>query len=109
MQRALLVAAMCAALHAAAAAAPTSQAPTPSQAGVMHAAMVVGGSPAPATVAVSARSESTGAMKAGLDGAAAAAKSDAQAHDRPTTAAMLLAALGLMTGIALRRWGTGQQ
>ncbi|WP_427913217.1 hypothetical protein ACPWT1_21785 [Ramlibacter sp. MMS24-I3-19] len=28
---------------------------------------------------------------------------------RPTTAAMLLAALALMTGIALRRWGAGQQ
>lgn len=27
----------------------------------------------------------------------------------PTTAAMLLAALALMTGIALRRWGAGQQ
>jgi len=28
---------------------------------------------------------------------------------RPTTPAMLLAALALMTGIALRRWGAGQQ
>ena len=28
---------------------------------------------------------------------------------QPTTPAMLLAALALMTGIALRRWGAGQQ
>ncbi|MGZ5887541.1 MAG: hypothetical protein ACXWKI_11415 [Ramlibacter sp.] len=32
-----------------------------------------------------------------------------QHEHRPTTAAMLLAALALMTGIALRRWGAGQQ
>ena len=36
-------------------------------------------------------------------------EADEEENQRPTTGAMLLAALLLMTGIALRRWGAGQQ
>ena len=47
-------------------------------------------------------------VKASLQEPAAADNQTTHEH-RPTTAAMLLAAVVLMTGIALRRWGAGQQ
>lgn len=47
-------------------------------------------------------------VKASLKADEAKDTDDGDGH-RPTTGAMLLAALVLMTGIALRRWGADQQ
>ena len=49
-------------------------------------------------------------LASSLQPAAAPAQASAGAEEhQPTTPAMLLAALALMTGIALRRWGSGQR
>lgn len=97
--------ALCAGLHAAAAPQPLGQAASamasPAQ-GVLHAQLVT---PADGVPSVQRR---TDAVKASLQPRGAAQADDAQEH-HPTTAAMLLAALALMTGIAVRRWGAGQQ
>lgn len=97
---------MCAGLHAAAAPQSMPHAgaamAAPAQ-GVLHAQLVT-----PGDVMPSAQRRGEVAVKTGMQSADAAPADESQEH-RPTTAAMLLAALALMTGIALRRWGAGQQ
>jgi hypothetical protein len=91
--------ALCAVLQAAAAVQPARQvvpaaAGKPVQ-GVLHAQL------ATSTGLVGQRSDA-GSVRSSLQA------TPAEEH-RPTTAAMLLAAVVLMTGIALRRWGVGEQ
>lgn len=108
--RALLTAiALCAGLQAGAApqAAPhTTPAMTMPGQGELHAQLVSSRDGAPA----SPRRGETVAVATTLQPAAAQAPTPDSSDERhPTTPAMLLAALALMTGIALRRWGAGQQ
>jgi len=108
--RALLTAiALCAGLQAGAT---PQQAPhtvpvrTTAGQGELHAQLVSSPDGAPASPR---RTESV-VVASNLQPAAAQAQaSTGTGEHRPTTAAMLLAALALMTGIALRRWGAGQQ
>ena len=75
--------------------------------GELHAQLVTSRDGPP----VSQRREQAVVVATSLQPATAApAPASGSADDhQPTTPAMLLAALALMTGIALRRWGAGQQ
>jgi hypothetical protein len=101
--------ALCAVLQAGAAAQPARQAAPAAAAGkpaegVLQAKLAATGD----AVAVAQRGTEAGTGKAGVS-TTASHRQDAGEEHRPTTAAMLLAALILMTGIALRRWGVGDQ
>jgi hypothetical protein len=109
MQRSLPAIALCALVHAAmagpAAAAPTH--PAPPQQQLTSAALVA---QAPATPAPARTQGETVAMQATLPSPASASHKPAdEPEHRPTGIAMLLAAVALMTGIALRRWGARDQ
>lgn len=99
--------ALCAVLHATAAVQPAQEVATaaanqPAR-GMLHAKLVT--STEPLVVAQHGPDEAPAkASPAGTDTQPATGE-----EHRPTTAAMLLAALILMTGIALRRWGMGEQ
>jgi hypothetical protein len=81
---------------------PTGPAPAPV---VMHAALT----PAAAIEAGGAATNpTTPVVVASLKSDAGDSKPPQQDERRPTTVALLLAALVVMTGIALRRWGTGE-
>ena len=106
--RALLPAiAFCAVLQATAATQPAGQAvpaaATQPAAGLLHAKLVT-----PATDRVVVAQHVNDAGNSLQPGSSGTQPASGQEH-RPTTAAMLLAALILMTGIALRRWGAGEQ
>lgn len=107
--RALIPAiAMCAVLHAAAAPqqpmpAATTVAVAAPQQGELHAQLVTTADGVPA-----AQRHTELPVKSSLQSPGATQAGDSQ-EQRPTTAPMLLAALALMTGIALRRWGSGQR
>jgi hypothetical protein len=108
--RALLPAiAFCAVLQATAAVQPAGQAmPAAANkpaAGLLHAKLVP---PSPEPVVVAQR-VNDGPGKDGIHPATSGTQPASGQEHRPTTAAMLLAALVLMTGIALRRWGAGDQ
>ena len=108
--RALLPAiALCAGLQAAAAPQPaehTVTAMTTAQQGELHAQLVT---PVDGIPAAQHRSDQV-VVASSLQQAPTQGRSSGTTEDHhPTTAAMLLAALALMTGIALRRWGAGQQ
>lgn len=107
--RALIPAiALCAALQASAAmpaAAPGTAAAANKPAPGMLQAQLVTSSPGP--VIVAQRVNDAAPSKGGLQ-AAGSTPATGEEH-RPTSGAMLLAALVLMTGIALRRWGAGEQ
>jgi len=99
--------ALCAVLQATAAAQPAHEAAhaaanKPVQ-GMLHAKLVTSTD----TVVVAQQGPDAVPVKSSLQ-AGSGAEPAGEEH-RPTTAAMLLAALVLMTGIALRRWGTGEQ
>lgn len=104
--RALIPAiAMCAVLHAAAAPqqpmpAATTVAVAAPQQGELHAQLV--------TTADGVQRHTELPVKSSLQPPGATQAGDSQ-EQHPTTAPMLLAALALMTGIALRRWGSGQR
>lgn len=109
--RALLPAiALCAGLHAAAAAQPaddTAPAITAAGQGELHAQLVT---PADGLATSQRHNEPVVVVATNLQPAPARAHASGSSEERrPTTAAMLLAALALMTGIALRRWGSSQQ
>ena len=71
-------------------------------AGLMHAGLVVAAQPQAAS-----RGGEQAALKANLEGEAEASTKD---ETKPNhTTGMLLAALALMAGIVLRRWGSSQQ
>jgi len=100
--------ALCAVLQATAAGQPahevaTAAANQPAQ-GMLHAKLVTSTD----TLVVAQQGPDAGPAKPSLPTAAGAQPASGEEH-RPTTAAMLLAALVLMTGIALRRWGMGEQ
>jgi hypothetical protein len=100
--------ALCAVLQASAAMQPAQQvgpaaANKPAH-GMLHAQLVT---PSTDAVIVAQRASDT-AAKTGLHSTAVVQPASGEEH-RPTTAAMLLAAVILMTGIALRRWGVGEQ
>lgn len=98
--------ALCAALHAAAAPQPMAHAGGAMAAaahGELHAQLVT-----PADGLATAQRRSEVGVKTSLQSRGTGPADEGQEH-RPTTAAMLLAALALMTGIAVRRWGAGQQ
>jgi hypothetical protein len=108
--RALLTAiALCAGLQAAAAPQPAAHTvatrATAGQ-GELHAQLVASPDGAPAS---QRRADSVVVASSLQPMASPAPASGAPGERRPATAAMLLAALALMTGIALRRWGAGQQ
>ena len=108
--RVLLTAiALCAGLQAAAApqVPHTTPAMTTAGQGELHAQLVTSRDGAP----VSQHREQAVVVASSLQPATAAPASTSGSTDdhHPTTPAMLLAALALMTGIALRRWGAGQQ
>ena len=99
--------ALCAVLQATAAVQPahemsTAAANKPAQ-GMLQAKLVTSTD----TLVVAQHAPDAGPATTSLP-AGAATSAPGEEH-RPTTAAMLLAALVLMTGIALRRWGTGEQ
>jgi len=109
--RALLPAiALCAVLQATAAAQPAQQAAPAAAAkpvpGVLHAQLVTSSTD---PVMVAQRVSDAAPGKASLQPTGAPTQPTSGEEHRPTTAAMLLAALILMTGIALRRWGAGEQ
>ena len=109
--RALLPAiAFCAVLQATAATQPAGQAvpaaATQPAAGLLHAKLVT---PATDRVVVAQRTNDAGPGRDSLQPAISGTQPASGQEHRPTTAAMLLAALILMTGIALRRWGAGEQ
>jgi hypothetical protein len=100
--------ALCAVLQAGAAAqAPHQAAPAAAAtpAGMVQAKLAT---PADAVV-VAQHGGEAGTGKAGLATTSSQQQAGSGEEHRPTTAAMLLAALILMTGIALRRWGVGEQ
>jgi hypothetical protein len=100
--------ALCAVLQAGAAAQPPHQA-TPAATGKPAAGMVQAKLATPGdTVVVAQHGGEVDTGKAGLAATSSHQPGSGGEH-RPTTAAMLLAALILMTGIALRRWGVGEQ
>lgn len=89
------------------AASPTPAAATATAAVAVAAAGVVQASMGlPEKEAKGTQSAKPAAVKTPLEANAAKEGEDSR---RPTTGAMLLAALVLMTGIVLRRWGAGQQ
>ena len=107
--RALIPAiALCAALQASAAM-PAADPGAPAAAtkpavGMLHAQLVTSST---GPVMVAQHVPDAAPSKGGLQ-AAGTAPATGEEH-RPTSGAMLLAALILMTGIALRRWGAGEQ
>lgn len=112
MSRLLFAIALCMAMQAAtaeaeAAALPQAQATT-AAAAVAAVSVVQASLSLPEQEAKGSQpAKSTPAMKASLK--PGDQKEERESGHRPTTGAMLLAALALMTGIALRRWGAGQQ
>ena len=80
---------------------PQTSAPLP-PGGLMHATLVV-----PAPGAGPQRPSDPPAMKAAMQAEDEGPKPD-ETESEPTTG-VLLAALALMAGIVLRRWGSGQQ
>jgi hypothetical protein len=75
-------------------------------AGILHAQLVT---PSTERVVVAQRVNDAAPGKDSLQPATSGTQPAPGQEHRPTTAAMLLAALILMTGIALRRWGAGEQ
>lgn len=71
--------------------------------GLMHATLVV-----PAAQAAAQRPAGQAALKASLQPEAEAA-AEQDRTERDATTGVLLAALALMAGIVLRRWGASQQ
>lgn len=102
--------ALCAVLHATAAVQPGEQvvpaAANKPAAGQLHAQLVATSGD---TVIVAQHLNDVGPAKGGRSPATSTTQPATGEEDRPATAAMLLAALILMTGIALRRWGAGEQ
>jgi hypothetical protein len=99
--------ALCAVLQATAAVQPAHQVATaaankPAQ-GELHAQLVTS---TDTTLVVAQHGPDAGPAKASVQPGTQPASGE---EHRPTTAATLLAALVLMTGIALRRWGMGEQ
>jgi hypothetical protein len=102
--------ALCAVLQASAGVQPAGQAvpaaasqPAP---GMLHAKLT---SPAGEAVVVAQGVNVADPARAGMHATASSTQPASGEEHRPTTAAMLLAAAILMTGIALRRWGAGEQ
>lgn len=110
MMRAFIPAiALCAVLQATAAAQPAHQAVPAANgpgAGTLHAQLVTASAE---PVVVAQRVSDTASRQPGVQPVGASAQPTPGEEHRPTTAAMLLAAVILMTGIAARRWGAGEQ
>ena len=82
----------------------TGQAGAPLAGGLMHANLVVPAQPAAGAQHGADPSALTLNLQAGTDPAG-----KQEDHGRDHTSGMLLAALALMAGIVLRRWGTDRQ
>jgi len=112
MRAFFLVIALCAGFQAAHAAQPGPQATSTvamATPGELHAQLVTHAAMTPSPRATHGTGIAAAAGTTGLQASGASGRTTPNHEHRPTTAVMLLAAFALMTGIALRRWGAGQQ